>query len=36
MPITTYAYGPGIFENWGVNDGNVPTDPDADAYESQQ
>jgi hypothetical protein len=33
VPITTYAYGSGVFENWGANDGNVPTDPDA--YESQ-
>jgi hypothetical protein len=36
VQITSYAYFPTTFENWGVNDGNVPTDPDADAYESQQ
>ncbi len=34
VPITSYVYPPGVFENWGVNDGNVATDPDADAYET--
>src|SRR5579863_4757102 len=33
VPITTAAYPPSTFENWGVNDGNVATDPDADVYE---
>jgi hypothetical protein len=26
-------YGALTFENWGVNDGNQPTDPDDDAME---
>jgi hypothetical protein len=36
VPITTASYQPSTFENWGVNDGNVATDPDTDAYESAQ
>jgi hypothetical protein len=36
VPITTASYQPSTFENWGVNDGNVATDPDTDAYDSAQ
>jgi hypothetical protein len=35
VPITTYAYPPSVFENWTYNDGNLATDPDTDAYQSQ-
>jgi hypothetical protein len=36
LAITSWAYPPSVFENWTYNDGNYPTDPDADAYESSQ
>jgi hypothetical protein len=36
VPLKIAApYGPGTFENCGVSDGNVASDPDDDALEAQ-